>query len=715
MIAKRFAAASGCCFLCCAAVAAAQPNHPNRKDAVEEIVVTLPHGHRRSEIVAGTTVLTDEKLDHALAPTIGETLGNQPGISSTGYAPGASRPVIRGLGGQRVRVLQSRIGTLDVSVTSPDHPVAVEPLMAERVEVIRGPGTLIYGSNAVGGVVNVEDRRIPKEIPDDNVETAVRATYGSNANEKDGAAAVIAGYENFAVSAQGYFRNTDDYHAPGFQRSAKLRALDPQENEPRGTVRNTDIDNNGGSLGGSYIWSNGYIGTSFGIRNDNYGIPDAGGGIPQAPPTGSNLGASHLQFHSRERSGTSPSMAGQQLDAATAPNPMAQNPNVRIDAQQWRVDLDGEIRADMIAFDTARLRFGYADYQHAELEDGVVDTEFGRNAWEARMEFLQVPWKDLDGVVGLQFSDSEFISVGEEAFVPPNQTFRAAVFAVEEYPIGPYSIEGGLRYEHQDSSADSIDSNLGFDGFSFSLGAKRELFDDYLIGVTFGRTERLPGPEELFSNGPHLGTFSFELGDPTLDKETAVSVEATLRKQYGVVQAGLNFFYYRFQNFIFEDRTGEMQDGLSVFQFNHGNAEFFGGEFTTSAQIFEHRLFDAFADFQLDYVRAELTDTGTPLPRIPPLRLLAGLDASNDFLHGRLEFQWVDQQNRITDFELPTDSYFRLNLGLDWHPFPDDYDVTLRLDARNLTDAKGRNHVSFLKDRVPLPGRDIRLSVTVRL
>ncbi len=714
MIANRLAA-TGCCFLYCATLATAQPDHPDRKEAVEEIVVTLPHGHRRSEIVAGTTVLSGEKLDRALAPTIGETLTNQPGISSTGYAPGASRPVIRGLGGQRVRVLQSRIGTLDASVTSPDHAVAIEPLMAERIEVIRGPGTLIYGSNAVGGVVNVEDRRIPKEVPDENVETAVRATYGSNAEEKDAAAGIIAGYENFAVSAQGYFRNTNDFDAPGFQRSARLRALDPQQDEPRGTVRNTDIDSNGGSIGGSYIWSDGYIGVSYGIRNDNYGIPDAGGGIPQTPAARLRLGDSQPVLHPRQRSGTTPPRAGQRRTATTAPGTTAQNPDVRIDAQQWRVDLDGEIRADMIAFDTARLRFGYADYQHAELEDGVVGTEFGRNAWEGRLEFLQAPWKNLDGVVGLQFSDSEFISVGEEAFVPPNQTFRAGVFAVEEVLIGPYSVEGGMRYEHQDSSADSIDSNRGFDGFSFSLGVKREFLDDYLIGATFGRTERLPGAEELFSNGPHLATFSFERGDPTLDKETAVSVETTLRKQYGVVQAGVNLFYYRFQNFIFEDRTGEVQDGVSVFQFSHGNAEFFGGEFNTSAQIFEHRLFDAFADFQLDYVHAELTDTGKPLPRMPPLRLLAGLDASNDFLHGRLEFQWVNEQNRITDFELPTDAYYRLNLSLDWHPFPDDYDVTLRLDARNLTDTKGRNHISFLKDRVPLPGRDIRLSVTIRL
>lgn len=691
-------AACTCVFCACltfGSIAAAQPEHPDREKEIEEIVLTLPHGHRRSEIVAGTTVLSGEELERAMSPTIGETLTNQPGISSTGYAPGASRPVIRGLGGQRVRVLQNRIDSLDASVTSPDHAVAVEPLMAERVEVIRGPGTLIYGSAAVGGVVNVEDGRIPTRIPDDGVEAAVRTIYGSNAEEKNAAAGVTAGYGNVAVNAQGYFRDTNDFDAPGFTRSAELREIDPLEDEPRGRVENSDIDAVGGTIGGSYIWDDGHLGVSFGVRDDEYGIP----------------GGAHAHEHDEEEEH---GPEDHELAGADPHDEEEEGENVRIDADQWRIDLDGELRYDLIAFDTARLRFGYADYEHKELEGSEVGTRFSRDSWEARLELLQAEWRALEGVVGLQISDGDYDSVGDEAFVPLNDTFRAALFVVEEYSFGPYSVEGAFRYEHQDSDAPGI-ADRNFDGFSFSLGANREIFDDYLVGATFGRTERLPGPEELFADGPHLATFSYERGDPDLNKETALSIEATLRKQYGRIRGDLNFFYYRYQDFIFEQRTGEVEDGLDVFQFQQADAEFLGGEFVTTAQVFEHRYFDAFADFQIDYVYAELVDDDMPLPRIPPLRLLVGAEAENEYLHGRIEFQWVDSQTRTADLELPTDDYYRLNFSLGWHPFPDRYDLIVRLDCRNLTDAKGRNHVSFLKDTVPLPGRDIRVSVQLKI
>ncbi len=655
-----------------ATIATAQPEHPPRETEIEEIVVTLPHGHRRSEIVAGTTVLAGEDLDRSVATTIGDTLANQPGIASTGHGPGAGRPVIRGLGSQRVRVLQNRIDSLDVSITSPDHAVAIEPLLAERIEVIRGAGTLIYGSAAVGGVVNVEDGRIPNALPNEGFNGAVRTLFGMNAEEKNGAAKFTKSLGNFAINAQGFFRDTDDFDIPGFALSRRLRLAQPDTPNSHGTVRNSDVDVSGGSVGGSYIWDDGHLGVSFGLRDDNYGVP----GEPEE--------------------------------------------TIRVDSNQWRLEVGGELRREMFLFDTARTRFAYADYEHKELEGTEVGTRFDREGWEGRVEFLQAPWSNLEGVVGIQLSDGDFSSVGAEAFVPPSDTLRVSLFVVEEYAIGPYSLEGGLRYEHQDTKAqplgsDSTSFDRGIDGVSFSLGAKRTFLDDYLIGATFGRTERLPAPEELFSNGPHLATLSFERGDPNLDKEAALSVEATLRKQYGRLRGDLNLFYYRYEDFIFEQRTGELEDGLSVFQFRQADAELFGGEFVASADIIDHRLFEGVADFQLDYVHAEQVDNDRALPRIPPLRITVGAEADSEQVHGRIEVQWLDQQDRTAELELPTDDYYRLNLGLAWHPFPNKYDLTLRLDARNLTDSKGRNHVSLLKDRVPLPGRDIRLSFQWKL
>ncbi len=660
---------------------AAQPEHPTRDEKVEEIVVTLPHGHRRSEIVAGTTVLTGEELDRSVATSIGDTLSNQPGITSTGHGPGAGRPVIRGLGGQRVRVLQNRIDSLDVSITSPDHVATVEPLLADRIEVIRGAGTLVYGSAAVGGVVNVEDGRIPVELPDEGHAAAVRTLFGTNADEKSGAARVTATVlDNLAVNAQGFFRDSNDFDAPGFAFSRRLRAMENEEESGHGAVANSDVDVRGGSVGASYVWDDGHFGVSFGVRDDEYGVP--GGGHHAG---GEDEGAGE---HEEEE----------------AP--------IRIDARQWRVEIGGEARGEMGLFDTARLRFAYADYLHRELEGAEIGTRFDREGWEGRLEFLQAPWRGLDGVIGVQLADGDFSASGEEAFVPPNETFQAAFFIVEEYELEPFTLEGGLRYEHRDSDAES--ASRSFDGVSVSLGGKWEILEGYLLGATFGRTERLPAPEELFSNGPHLATLSFQRGDPRLGKETSNSVEATLRKQQGRVHGALNLFYYRYDDFIFDQRTGEIEDGLEVFASRQADAELFGGELETSVELLRDEPIDALADFQLDYVNAELRNGG-PLPRTPPLRMTLGAEADSDYLHGRIEVQWVGKQDRVAEFELPTDDYFRLNLGVAWHPVPKRQDLTLRLDARNITDAKGRNHVSFLKDRVPLPGRDIRLSVQWKL
>ena len=686
------------CVVCHAALSLAQPQHQTRREEIEEIVVTLPHGHRRSEIVAGTTILSNEEVNQSAATTIGDTLANQPGISSTGHGAGAGRPVIRGLGGQRVRVLQNRIDSLDLSITSPDHAVTVEPLLADRVEVIRGAGTLIYGSAAVGGVVNVEDGRIPSELPgqdrDDSgaaYDAAVRVLYGTNAEEKNAAARMTAelpftvGPGSFAINAQGFFRDTNDFTVPGFVRSRRLRELEPEAEEARDDVANSDVDVRGGAVGTSYIWDDGHFGVAFGVRDDEYGVPGSAHGHADEEGEGAE----------------------------------EESERIRIDAEQWRLEVRGELRRDMFLFDTARTRFAYADYEHVELEGEAIGTRFDRSGWEGRVEFLQAPLQGrlsgLAGVVGVQLSDGDFSAKGDEAFVPPSDTFRASLFVVEEYEFGPFALEGGVRYEHQESKATALGKTRAFkrslDGISFSLGGKWEFLEDYLVGATFGRTERLPAPEELFSNGPHLATLSFTKGDPDLDRETALSVEATLRKNYGRLRGDLNLFYYRYDDFIFEQNSGEVEDGLDVFAFRQEDAELYGGEFVASADLLQHRLFNTEADFQIDYVHAELIDNDQPLPRIPPLRMALGLETNSEQLHGRIEVQWFDRQGRISTFELPTDDYFRLNLGLAWHPLPQAHDLTLRLDVRNLTDAKGRNHVSFLKDRVPLPGRDVRLSL----
>jgi iron complex outermembrane receptor protein len=456
----------------------------------EEIVVTAaPHPRARFDVIHGTTALSGEELERSLQPSIGETLGELPGVSSTYFGPGASRPVIRGLEGPRVRVLQNGLGTLDASVTSPDHALAADAMQAQRIEVVRGAGTLMYGSAAAGGVVNIDDGRIPSRAPDDWFEGHVSALYGSASEEKTAGAGLTMGSGPAVFRAAGFLRDTNDLSIPG-----------------RGSedfVPNSDIDAKGGTLGGSWIFDEGLLGASYGIVDNNYGAPSDPG------------------------------------------------ETVRIDLEQRRVDLRGEWTRDMALFDESSVQVAYADYQHDEIEDGDVATRLDNDAWEGRLELIQKQWKGLHGSMGFQFLDRDFAASGGEAFIPPNETFLWGLFAVEDLHLGPFTLEAGLRFEQQRSQSTALDFDRTFNGVSFSAGASWSPREDWLLGISVARTERLPAAEELFSDGPHPATRGCDVGDPTLDKEIGLTLEATVCRRRGRVTGGINAFYTRFDDYIF--------------------------------------------------------------------------------------------------------------------------------------------------------------------
>jgi iron complex outermembrane receptor protein len=639
----------------------------------DEIVITAaPHPRARFEVIHGTTVLSGEELERSLQPTIGETLGELPGVSSTYFGPGASRPVIRGLDGPRIRVLQNGLGALDASVTSPDHALAVDAMQARRIEVVRGAGTLLYGSAAVGGVVNVDDGRIPSRVPEDWLEGHVSALYGSAAEEKAAAAGLTMGFGQVAFRAAGSLRDTNDLSIPGFPVSEQLAALTGAERGPEGSVPNSDIDTRGGTVGGSWIFDEASLGAAYGIFESSYGAPS---------------------------------------DPEEA---------VRIDLEQQRLDLRGELDRDILLFDESSLQLAYADYQHDEIENGSLATHFDNDAWEGRLDFVQKKWKGLHGSMGFQFLDRDFAARGGEAFTPPNETLLWGLFAAEELHIGPFILEAGLRFERQRSQARDLDFDRNFSGVSFFAGAGWLPRQDWLLGVSVARTERLPAAEELLSNGPHLATRGFDVGDPSLDEEIGLTFEATLRRRRGRVTGGINAFYTRFDDYIFLQNIGLVDaDGnpdpngeLILREYRQSEANFYGGEVQLVAEAIQHDLFTGIVDLALDYVRAEESDSDEPLPRIPPLRLKAGIEGRSDYLDGRVELWWVREQDRVSQFELPTDGYVMLNASVIVHPFPGER-IMLLVQGRNLTDEEARNHVSVLKELVPLPGRDVRLTLRV--
>lgn len=675
---KKISLLTGAAYASLLAPAAADDaaRNPHQHDDDEIIVTGSPITHPEHESIIGATVLAEDELAERAAGSIGELLRREPGVSSTFFGPAASRPVIRGLGGNRVSVLDAGIGSIDASATSDDHAVAVEPATAERVEMIRGAAILFYGSSAAGGVVNIFDGRMPDEVPDGGVDGGLRWSYGAvdDSIEAAGGGDIHLGKigaVDLVVHGDGFYRNTDDYEVPGFAKSARLRAVEEAEGGPVdsgsfGVVENSDLGTKGGSLGASLVFDNGFFGVSGKALRANYAVP-----------------------------------AG----------PAADEAGVRIDLEQDRIDLMGELNGDFLIFQTAKLRVGYADYIHQELEaDGAVGTTFLNEGVEGRIELLEKDFGNFRGADGIQIKYRDFAATGEEAFTPPSETTQIGFFTVREYEAERWHLELGGRYEHTDYDEKLTGQSLSFDGFSVSGGIGIEPTENTFFGVNIVRTERAPAPEELFSDGPHLATGAFEVGDITLDKEIARGVEGTLHGDFGAITATVNAFYTDYKNFIALVPTGAIEDDLPIFQFVGRDATFKGFEAQLGADLFSVGAFDVAGNAQGDFVRAKFTNGGD-IPRIPPLRGLIGLKASSSHLDLKGEVELAAEQDEIAAFELATDGYAIVNLAATFRPGGKKEGLSFQLRADNVTDEEARLSTSFLKDTTPLPGRNIRVMV----
>lgn len=674
------------------------PAAPSVHEEAEEIVVT---GYvRELDILAGKSVISGEELQRDVRVQIGDSLTRLPGVSATSFTPGASRPVLRGLQGERVRVLTDGIGSIDVSNTSADHAVTIDPLTAERIEVLRGPAVLLYGGQASGGAVNVVDRRIPRRKPE-TYHVDVIGGLGSAADERSiGAAVDIAlGKSDFVLHLDGSFRKTDDLRSGGHILSPELRAeqLEIAEEELeeghveeaeealalanlKGEIPNSATEQKSGGIGLAYIGDRLSLGASVSRFKSDYGVP-------------SRPGAEHHHGEEGEEE--------EEEEHGEAP--------VTIDLKQTRYDLRGEYVLDGGFLDRVRLRVGAANYEHTEFEGDEVGTVFKNKGAEGRLEFVQRDRDGWRGASGAQYYHRDFKAVGAEAFLPPNDTSQFGLFTVQELAIDKLGFELAGRFEHTDIEEKLNDLERSFDAFSIAAGAYVEPAARVKIGANLSRTERAPSAEELFSNGPHIATQSFEIGDPDLKKEKATGVEAYVRVERDRFEVNATAFATWFDDFIFETATGDEEDELPVFQYFQRGARFYGFELEGSARLFQTGGFAFVADGVADYVRATLKGAG-PVPRIPPLRLLGGLEAQSDKVDGRVEVEWTADQDRVADFENPTDGFTLVNASVAWRPWGKARETTLQLSANNIFDVEARRHASFTKDFVPLAGRDIRLS-----
>ncbi|WP_020167010.1 MULTISPECIES: TonB-dependent receptor [Methylotenera] len=631
-----------------------------------------PLGVESDELVVPVSVLNGRELSLRREGTIGETLNGIPGVTATQFGPNASRPVIRGLDAERVRIMQNGVGILDASSLSFDHAVSVDPLIIEQIDVVRGPAALLYGGSAVGGVVNAIDHRIPKEQLD-GITGRAETRFGGPDNTRNGAAVVDVGNGQFAIHADVYKRQTDDLDINGFAVSKRKSEADGTPRENRGKLVNSSSDGDGGAVGAALTFDNGYAGVSYSTMNNNYGT--------------------------------------------------VAEEAVRIDMKSDRWDVASEFTDLGNVINRVKFRMAHTDYEHVELEDGEVGTTFKNRGVEGSFEAGHAPIQTglgtLNGVIGYQFSNTNFEALGEEAFVPGVNSQSHAVYLYEELPIAgsekaQHKITFGGRLGHasvdsKDNANFGVGQNNSFNPNSFALGGLYSLNEQWSLTSNLSHNERAPSYFELYANGAHIATGQFELGNTNFDVEKSNGIDAQIRWKEGKNSFSIGTYYTRFDNFIGLFNTGNSRelvlgsgDFLPEAQFRAVPAVFKGleaeGKFNVANNL----------DLTVrgDYVHAKETRTNDYLPRISPLRLGAGLQYSLNRFSVRLDALHAFKQDNTAENELATDSYTNVS-AIVAYKLPTKLNLELFAKANNLLNDEIREHASFLKDISPAGERSL--------
>jgi iron complex outermembrane receptor protein len=646
------------------AISAAQAQDPGKNSVLPAVIITATPFENRSELdmTQPVSVLQGDDLRRKREASLGDTLSRELGVTSSSFGPAAGRPIIRGLDGPRIRTLENGIGTLDLSSVSPDHAVTAESLNASQIEILRGPATLLYGSGASGGVVNVVNRRVPDQLfssPKGNFE--VRGNTATA--ERSGAfnASASAGRTSWTMDA--FKRKTDDYHIPG-------RANENDLDSPKGIVRNSAIDSEGASLGGSFIGERGFAGVSVSHLKNKYGVPS---------PEGS-----------------------------------------KIDLKQTRYNMAGELNDPLRGFEKLKVRLGYNDYKHNEIENtGEIATRFKNRGLESRIELLHTPVKKWQGVFGFQFQNRDFSALGEEAVVPVTKSNSAGLFLVEERNWNRWRLELGGRIERatQDPQAGTSPSRA-YNLYNVSAGTLWKFKDGYGLGMSATRGQRAPTTEELYTKGAHRGTATFQRGEGNLSSETTNNIDISLNKHVGAVRWKINVFHSWIDNYIFMRGVDVNGDGIAdrsddrgipdphgeflVQNFVQTGARFYGAEaeaiFTLKRDAMDLRLF-------ADYVRGRL-DNGGNVPRITPPRLGLELNQRMGPWTANISAIHVLRQSRVAEFETVTPGYTLVNVDASYRIWKTKSGaVNFFLQGKNLLNEEMRVHTSFLKDFAPLAGR----------
>jgi len=629
-----------------------------RLEPLKQSITVTASEREQSTFESFQTVTSLDSIDLALKPrsSLGELLEYQPGVAKRSFGPGTSRPVIRGFDGDRVLVMQDGIPNGTLASQSGDHGETIDSSSLDRLEVVKGPATLLYGSNAIGGVVNaVTGHHLVHDHPHQGLRGYVTGFGGSANGQGGGAGGFDIGVGRWLLWGSGSGQRTGDY------------------NTPIGEIKNskTRVTNSSGGFG--WFGEKTFCDLGYRYEEGRYGVPFA----------------SELHPHEEGEEEEPPP-----VDLALRRH------NGRF-STGWK-NLDS-------FFQGFRLSLNYSDYQHKELEGDQVGTVFNNKQWTYRGVFQQRPSGVFSGSFGFQGSHRDYQTAGEETLAPPVNQNNFAAFVLEELAFERVRFQLGGRVEHTRYDPTGLRERT-FTGFSGAAGLYVPLWRNGAFVTNYTHSHRAPALEELYSNGPHIGNVTFEVGNPDLERERSNGIDVSLRHQGRRVRGEANFFYYDIGNFVYLAPTGEEEDGLPVADYAQADSRFTGTELGLDLGLHD----DLWLNLGLDYVNAELKSSGDPLPRIPPLRGRAGLEFRANGFSLRPELRMAKDQDRLFENETRTAGYTVFNLSASYTLASQHVAHIFGVDAFNLGDRLYRNHLSFIKDRAPEIGRGVRFSYTLR-
>lgn len=667
------------------AVASRAQAQQQEKEEIYEMITTAIHV-RRSETALPVTVLNDKALHDAMRGTLGDTLAGQPGINNASFGPAVGQTVIRGQQGRRVMNLTNGMPNADASGNSADHAQTVEAMLASAIEVLRGPSTLLYGGGAIGGVVNVIDRRIANTLPD-------TPSFGFEARHDSAAdLGTLVGSTDFATGNlawhfDGVKREWNDLGIAGLAIDPAYLAGDEHDGEnTSGYVANTGGETTTGTVGVSWILSNGFLGLAADRIDNTYGLPPG----------------AHGHEEGEEEEGF-----------------------VSIDMERTRYDLSGEWHELAPWAETVRYSLSHTDYAHVEVEsDGAIGTQFSNVSWQQRLQVTHADNSARHGVIGVQQSTEEFSALGAESFIPVTDIGARGLFIVEDFHLEPMTLEVGARanrdeYEPENSSA----PERSYSTWSFSGSVLWDLNDAMTLGLSVARSQRAPSAEELYSNFGlgdledcviHAASGACEIGDTAFEEETSLNTDLTLALDYGAFTATLTAFHNRFADYIGQITSGEEAAGFPVRRYRQDDARFSGLEADLGLQLNDMtslRLFGDTIDGRFD---SNGDAPRMPTPRVGAELLLTGelgagaWSATATLIHGK-------RQDEPGDFELPTAAWTRFDVGMDYTlDVANGHEWLLFVKGRNLGDEDIRLSTSYLRGFAPEAGRSVEAGVRYR-